>query len=95
MDNISDRGSRKSSVQLGDTEDNNRSTECIGIGTTLELTREFDEVDLRNGINEFHQTEVTTTHFGTQTINSLNLFLFKILPGSLTNGYLQNPQTTR
>lgn len=52
MDNISDRSFRKL-----DIEQNSSTTALSGIvndGTSVEL----DEVDLRNGIDEFHQTEV-------------------------------------
>lgn len=66
MDNISDRSFRKL-----DIEQNSSTTALSGIvndGTSVEL----DEVDLRNGINEFHQIEVTTSSSRFHCIRSIH-----------------------
>lgn len=57
MDNISERSFIKSTENVCDTEENSSTTGISGIvnnGTTIDS----DDVNLRNGINEFHQSEV-------------------------------------
>ncbi len=58
MDNLSDHNLKKSSENVYENKESSSITTALsGIvnnGTTVEL----DEVDLRNGFNEFHQIEV-------------------------------------
>lgn len=92
MDNISDRSFRKSTVNVLDNEEDSTSTAISGIvnnGTSVEL----DEVDLRNGINEFHKIEVTHHHL--HKIQLIKSIFSSIDSGFIEHGCIENYQIAR
>lgn len=74
MDNLS---FKKSTENVVDNEENSSTTAFSDIINNV-TTAELDEVDLRNGINEFHPSEVLHINpylsYQFQLINSLKSF---------------------